>query len=106
MEAEFMDHAPGPDDVARILLLDLSSRATPQVVAQTRAWNWQMSCRLCAACLLFPLCLDTVIAIKTQLPAVARERVAASPEEGHFIGRYPCLFTNTSAPNAANVWKR
>jgi hypothetical protein len=46
MEADFMDHAPGPDDVARILLLDLAGRETPHVLARTRAWNWQMSCRL------------------------------------------------------------
>ena len=46
METDFMNHAPGPDDIASILLIDLEDGLKYQKIAVTRAWNWQMSCRL------------------------------------------------------------
>ncbi len=46
LESDFMDHAPGPFDRARILVLDAAGRNPAAKVGETAAWNWQMGCRL------------------------------------------------------------
>ena len=45
LEVPFGDRPPGPDDVARIGLVE-PGRGTFEAVAETRAWNWQQGCML------------------------------------------------------------
>ncbi len=45
LEVEFSDRPPGPEDVARIVIVDLET-GTQEAVAETRAWNWQQGCML------------------------------------------------------------
>lgn len=46
LETSFMNRAPLPDDEAAILLIDLADGGKTSVLDTTRAWNWQMGCRL------------------------------------------------------------
>ncbi len=45
LEVDFMDRPPSPEDVAKILLIDLES-GEKITVAETKAWNWQQGCML------------------------------------------------------------
>jgi hypothetical protein len=44
LEVEFLGRTPGPDDVARLCLIDTHDGDAPRVLAETRAWNWQQGC--------------------------------------------------------------
>lgn len=46
LEADFMDRRPGPDDVARVCVIDTQEGNSRRVIGETRAWNWQQGCML------------------------------------------------------------
>lgn len=46
METDFMDRRPGPDDIARIGVIDTVNGDRWETAAETRAWNWQQGCML------------------------------------------------------------
>ncbi len=46
LEVDFINRSPGPDDVARICRIDLERDCQLEVLAETRAWNWQQGSML------------------------------------------------------------
>ncbi|MBN1445142.1 MAG: hypothetical protein JW957_03430 [Candidatus Omnitrophica bacterium] len=45
LETSFMDRPPGPEDEATLLLIEIPGKKV-HVIDKTKAWNWQMGCRL------------------------------------------------------------